>query len=146
MRTIARAPIHEVALHRPEGEIIIRLRPPPLAHRSIIETVYPPPVRYVNGAEAPNRDAQGEYSALLAFVLLADVLEGEDKPAAEKPAPAAGRAAWDAYARAIKAEFEAAGYVEGDVTALIRGYNTASAGQGRPVGKAEAPSSTPAGA
>ena len=46
-------------------------------------------------------------------MLLADVLTGEDKPEAPKPAPTAKRHEWDAYARAIKAEFEAAGFCEG---------------------------------
>lgn len=146
MRAIPRAPEHEVKLSRPDGDVTVRLKAPPLAHRPMIERHFTAPVRFVNGVEKDDPAAQSEYAVLLGFVLLADVLTGDDKPQTPRPSPTADRAAWDRYARALREEFESAGYCEGDISALVRGYNTVSVGKGAEVGKPGAPSSTPSGA
>jgi hypothetical protein len=147
MRKIAPAPDHEVKLSRPDGEIVVRLKSPPLGHRPMIERYFTPPVQYVNATTpVDDKPAQAEYSVLMAFILLADVLTGDDKPATVKPAATAARPAWDAYARALRDEFEGAGYCEGDINALLRGYNEVSIGKGRDLGKPVAPSPVTAGA
>lgn len=148
MRKIAPAPEHEVRLSRPDGEIIVRLKSPPLGHQAMVGRYFTPPVFYANGdATRPIEDkpATAEYAMLMGFVLLADVLTGEDKPSTPRPAPNADRPAWDAYGRALRAEFEAAGFCDGDVGALLRGYQAVLAGRGKDLGKPEAPSPESAG-
>ncbi|MFA9272131.1 MAG: hypothetical protein ACEQSX_15525 [Baekduiaceae bacterium] len=143
MRKITPAPEHEVKLSRPDGEIVVRLKSPPLGHHAMVGRYFTPPVFYANGdATRPidDKPAVAEYAVLMGFVLLADVLTGEDKPATARPAPNAERPAWDAYGRTLRAEFEAAGYCEGDIAALLRGYNEVSVGRGKDLGKTGAPS------
>lgn len=58
-----------------------------------------------------------------------------DQLDAKAPAGVEDRAAWEAYAKAVLAEFEAANLVEGDVIRLMLGAQQVNQGAGKP-GKA----------
>lgn len=144
MRAIPSAPAHTVTIERPgENPVVVKLYPPPLGHQAMVSRVYPAPVVYLNGKPMPDEAAMSEYNTLSAFVLLAASLGDEDAPNTRPPVQG-DRAAWHAYALALQDEFRAAGYIDGDVKLLIRGYQQALEGKGNVGGKAPASSVTPA--
>lgn len=144
MRAIPSAPAHTVTIERPgEDPVLVRLNPPPLGHQAMVSRCYPPPVVFLNGKPMPDEAAMPEYNTLSAFVLLAASLADEDAPTTRAP-ERGDRAAWHTYALALQEEFRKAGYVDGDVKALIRGYQQALEGKGTVGGKAPASSVTPA--
>lgn len=130
MRAIPSAPSHIVTIERPgQPPIAVQMRAPPLGYAGTVERYFPPPVEFVNGKPVPVEARQAEYRSLMAFILVAACLDGEDRPATV--APTGGTPAdWETYARALRSEFEAAGYCEGDVMRLVQGYNVVMQGRG----------------
>ena len=130
MRQITSAPLHQVKIERSGADpVLVTMHAPPLGYAAHVERVYPPPTIVENGKFVPDEAAMAEWRNLTAYLMLAKVLDGEDAPTTPPPATST-RQAWDAYARALRSEFEAAGYVEGDVMRLVQGYNVVMRGDG----------------
>lgn len=135
MRSLPAAPHHVVIIRRamhdaPPVDIPVPMKPLPLGFGSALEAVFPPPVVYVNGKAEPDTHRMPEYQELKAMVLLAQSLTGDFTPEANPPAAAAKREAWDAYARAVRDEIAAAGFVSGDIVALMEGFAVVNEGRG----------------
>lgn len=114
------------------------LYPLPLGYHAYLERVYPPPVEYVgNGVKNEPRALQNaayEHNYLTMLCMIAKSLRDQvdtQPPTSEK------RADWDAYARALKAEYSEAGLIEGDLMLLRKSMEQVNQGI---VGKEEPPS------
>lgn len=113
-------------------EMSVELRPWPIGYPEYLDRVFPAPVRYENGQpkEDPARrsEYQGQRMAILLARCMGDQLDAK-APAGED------RGVWEAYAKAILAEFEAANLVEGDVVRLMGEAQAVNRGAGK-LGKA----------
>lgn len=146
MRGFVKPLTRQVQLVRGEETITLILHPLPLAYHAHVLRVFPAPVEYVGaggGAPVakPIESAAYEHGYKVALILIAKSLRGEVQAKEPKVDDAA---AWGKYAEAIKEEFAAAGFVEGDINVLKREVDRVNAGLGSK-GKDAAPlSSTPA--
>jgi hypothetical protein len=135
MRSLPRAHHHVVTISRPSGEEAhVELAPLPVGFATALETVFPPPVEYLNGKPQPNEAASNEYLELKGLVLIAKCIMGEYVVTTPEPNARATRAEWDAYARRVRDEFRDAGFTPGDVVAVMRGVSIVNEGSG--LGKA----------
>lgn len=137
-------PTREVVLRRDSGEVDgdgkpvavearIVLHPWRLGFPEYLDRVYPAPVIYKDMQPIPDPNRAAEHGSRRLYVLLAAAMR--DQLDAKPPGDNADRAAWDAYALAVAAEFEAANFVEGDVVTLIQEATRVNRGAGK-LGKA----------
>jgi hypothetical protein len=127
-----------VEIKRGDEVTTFTMYPLPLGYHAYLERVYPSPVEYVgNGVKNEARPVQNalyehNYLSMLCMIAksLRDQVEAQP-PTSEK------RADWDAYAKALKAEYSEAGLIEGDLMALRKGMEQVNQGI---MGKGEPPS------
>lgn len=127
-----------VEIRRGDETVTFVMHPLPLGYHAYLERVYPAPVEYVgNGVKNEPRplvNAVYEYNYLVLLCLIAKSLRDQvdtQPPTTEK------RADWEAYARALKAEYSEAGLIEGDLILLRKGMDQVNQGV---VGKEPPPS------
>lgn len=136
-------PVREVEIVRDSGDTeadgkpivlrhVVALQPWPIGYPEFIDRVYPAPVRYENGQPKEDPTRRSEYQGQRMAVLLARCMG--DQIDARVPS-GEDRTAWEAYAKAILAEFEAANLVEGDVVRLMTEAQAVNRGAGK-LGKA----------
>jgi hypothetical protein len=141
MKSFAALPTSTVTLRRQNGtgpdgapvyaELAFELRPWPIGFPEMLSRVFPMPVLYVNAKPAgPDPARADEHQADRLCILLATCLGPE--LTAKAPGPSGVTADWTAYAKAIRAEFEAACLVEGDVSVLMAAAYALNQGQSRP--------------
>jgi hypothetical protein len=140
MKSFAALPTSAVTLKRQTGadaqgapvfvELVFELRPWPIGFPEMLSHVFPTPVLYVNGKPSGNDPTKFDaHQADRLCILLATCLGTElDAKAPTSSTPAD----WSAYAKAIRAEFERANMVEGDVSVLMAAAYTLNQGQSRP--------------
>lgn len=134
MKAFSQQPKVTVILRRGEESAEFRLSPLPLGYQDWLLTVYPTPKVYENlkPVDAP-REVVQEHSSFFNLVCLAKSLGDQ----LDTRAPTSSvRAEWDAYARAVQAEMQAAGLIECDVVKLLTELNKLQRGISSP--KAEA--------
>lgn len=140
----AALPSRTVTLKRETGEMVpdadgkpmpvvveytIDLRPWPIGYPEYLSTVFPAPVRFENGKPTEDTAKAQEHQAARVYILIAKCM-GEQVDA-KPPTSATDRGAWGAYAAAIRAEFEAACLVEGDISQLVAECYRLNQGAGR---------------
>lgn len=116
-------------------EVELTLSPWPLGYSAYIGRVFPPPLVYVNGVpqESNEPHKRSEYDSDKSLILVAKCL-GEQLDT--QPPKSDKKEEWAAYAKALRAEFAAAHFVEGDIATLINAANLINQGMGR-LGNAE---------
>lgn len=135
------APSHVVKLQRSDIIIEIELRPLPLGFQAMVEAKFPPPKVSINGRPPePDPDQQADYNDLRMCIALAASITGDYAIEATRPEPKANRAAWEGYARAVRDELNAAGFVSGDILAILEGFKAVNEGHG--LGKASSSATT----
>ena len=107
-----------VTLWRGADSVQFSLRALPLGYTTTyLDTVFPRPVVYENSVPVPVEDNR-EYWDLYQFLLLARGLQHSG--VLETPVPTSKeRAAWEAYAKAVRQEFSAANFSNGEVSLLM---------------------------
>lgn len=134
MKAFGALPGRTVILRREAGEVVheipVELRPWAIGFPEMLDRVFPQPARFENGKPVPDPTKAAEHHACRLMILLAVCMgDGlEVKP----PGKDADRGAWAAYAEAVRAEFEAANLVEGDVSLLIAEAYKLNNGHSRP--------------
>lgn len=112
-----------------QTSIHLDLRPYPAGYPQFLLQVYPPPMRFENGAAVPDQNHAAGHQLRLSVLLLARCLG--DQLDASPPAGIAGREAWDAYAVAVLTELTAANLVQGDLDTLFAEMGRVNRGAGR---------------
>ena len=104
-----------------EESITLTLVAPPVGYASFVEAMLPDPVRttFVNGKPVESADPRAaEFRDLRFYLMLAKALEPSGELEAARKGEGAG--AWEAYARAVHAELQAAGFADEDHIHLMR--------------------------
>lgn len=112
-------PVRLVHGSKESGEEVIELvlSPLPLGYAQFVETVYPAPVEYRNGEPVEVVAKRGEWQYEVNLLCIARALGSQ----VEASAPTTSdRGSWATYAAAVRAEFTAAGLVEGDYVTLAQ--------------------------
>lgn len=116
-----------VELTRGDEVVSLRVHPRPIGYHDLITAAMPEPVKAVNQTTVPPA-LTAQWSARVSFLMIAKALG--DQLAATAPPAGSPPAAWAAYADAVRAELEAANFVEGDLLAILGAMAQADRGVG----------------
>lgn len=122
----SRIPTRTVVITHGDESVELTLTPTPFGYGELVERQIPIPMRYVNGKPAVDPADENETRVLRMYVLIAKSL-GEQLESVP-PDAKAGSDAWRGYARAVKAEFLAANFLEGDFVRLVEEVNAVNSG------------------
>lgn len=118
------APIasRQVVVSRPGQEpIAYTIAPLPIGYSQWLETVYPAPVRFLNGEPVADSTKRANWSLEVNLMCIAKSLG--DEMEAQPPAVAGDVKAWSDYAAAVRAEFGAAGLLDGELADFMTAIN-----------------------
>jgi hypothetical protein len=104
------------ALDGPPEEMALTLHALPLGYTQFLERVFPQPTVFLNGEPVPDPARKSEWSYEVNLLCIAKALGDELDTAAPV---ASTRDAWQVYATAVRAEFAAAGLVDGDIGVML---------------------------
>lgn len=116
MKAFSALPHRDVTLQHGDEQIVVRVYPLPIGYHDVAGALLERPQAFVNGKPSDDPKRMPEWEARRLFLLFARALG--DQIAAACPRADAKPAEWAAYADAVKAEFEAAHYVEGDLVLI----------------------------
>jgi hypothetical protein len=126
-------PERVVTIYRNEESIEFSLRALPVGYSTYLESVYPKPVIYVDGAPI-SKDDDPEYWDLYQYLLLGRSLEHTDMME-NQPPKGNEPAAWQQYAYALREEFREAQFTSGEVGALVSALGELNEAQTAPAQK-----------
>lgn len=110
-------PARVVTITRPNTDPVeVTLHPIPIGYMQHLETVYPQPVRFVNGEPQPDPSRRSSWSIDTNLMVIARSM-GDQMDT--QPPTTSGAAEWAAYAKAVRAEFDSAGFTDGEIADLV---------------------------
>lgn len=118
MKKLTKSVSTEVVIKRGDESVTLTVSALPLGYTQYLERVYPEPVLFKNGELVPDPARRSEWTYECNLLCIARAL-GDQMDAT--PPTTGDRDAWAQYARAVRAEFEDAGMVEGDLAEMIKG-------------------------
>lgn len=117
-----------VELTRGDEVVSLRVHPRPIGYHDLITAAMPGPTKPINEGAVISPALTAQWSARVSFLMIAKALG--DQLAATAPPAGSPPAAWAAYADAVRAELEAANFVEGDLLAILGAMAQADRGVG----------------